>query len=288
MNINKLNYKKVLAVAHDAGGAEILSSFIRQKKLECTFILSGPAIKIFNRKLKNILNLKNINNIKKNNKVDIILTGTSSHAKCEFDVIEYSKRKNIYCVSFLDHWVNYRKRFIRKKKYILPNEIIAGDKLSYKIAKNEFKNKVQISYYRNSYFDEVKIKNYKKKNDKKSIIFLSSNMDSVKNFIAKDKEIFLNSINSISEFLIKKKINKIIIRKHPSENIKKYQNIKFDNIKNFKVIFDNEEDICETLKQSQYVIGYDSMGLVIAKFMKKFKIKKLRNTIPFKYINKHV
>ena len=41
----------VAIVAHDAGGAEILSSWVIRNKLEFLFVLDGPAVKIFERKL---------------------------------------------------------------------------------------------------------------------------------------------------------------------------------------------------------------------------------------------
>ncbi len=38
-------------ISHDAGGAEVLSSYVREQKLDCHFVLDGPAGKVFERKL---------------------------------------------------------------------------------------------------------------------------------------------------------------------------------------------------------------------------------------------
>jgi len=38
-------------VSHDAGGAEILSSYVRQEGLHPVFVIEGPARRIFERKL---------------------------------------------------------------------------------------------------------------------------------------------------------------------------------------------------------------------------------------------
>ena len=40
---------KTAIVAHDAGGAEVLSSYVRQQGLDCLFSLRGPALAIFER-----------------------------------------------------------------------------------------------------------------------------------------------------------------------------------------------------------------------------------------------
>ena len=43
----------IAVVSHDAGGAEILSSWLRQNKQPYCLVLGGPAIAIFQRKLGN-------------------------------------------------------------------------------------------------------------------------------------------------------------------------------------------------------------------------------------------
>ena len=56
MNIFKS--KKILVVSHDAGGAEIISSFIKKNNLRCFYKLSGPAVNIFKSKIRKIPKLK--------------------------------------------------------------------------------------------------------------------------------------------------------------------------------------------------------------------------------------
>ena len=46
---------KVALVAHDAGGAEILSSWIRRNPRDHVAVLSGPAEAIFNKKVRGVI-----------------------------------------------------------------------------------------------------------------------------------------------------------------------------------------------------------------------------------------
>ena len=46
------NKKITSIVSNDAGAAEIISSFIKNNNDEYVFVLSGPAKKIFKRKIK--------------------------------------------------------------------------------------------------------------------------------------------------------------------------------------------------------------------------------------------
>ena len=284
MNIFKS--KKILVVSHDAGGAEIISSFIKKNNLRCFYKLSGPAVKIFKSKIRKIPKLKNKSNL------DLIVTGTSLKNSNEIDSIKYAKLKKIYSISFLDHWINYKKRFVINKKMILPDEIILGDRISLNIAKKEFKNKkVKLKLITNEYLKNLQKFKSNKSNNK--IVYLSSNMDSI-NYKYSDKYILLKSITKIKEFLTKKKINEIIIRKHPSENNSKYKLIA-RNIKkqiNIKVSFDKSKNLSKTLSKAKYVFGHETMALVVAKLLKKYtfnlKIKGIKTTIPPKFISKYI
>ena len=48
------NKKTVAIVASDAGGAEILSSWVLRNNYDYIFVLKGPAKSIFSRKIPNI------------------------------------------------------------------------------------------------------------------------------------------------------------------------------------------------------------------------------------------
>ena len=53
MNRRKLplDNQNVAVVSHDAGGAEILSSWVVRNKVKCVFVLDGPAVGIFEKKI---------------------------------------------------------------------------------------------------------------------------------------------------------------------------------------------------------------------------------------------
>ena len=72
--------------------------------------------------------------------------GTSWQNNIEKLAIQISIDKNIKSVSYIDHWVNYKERFILDKKLLLPNELWVGDKESQAIASEvffEYKNRIK-------------------------------------------------------------------------------------------------------------------------------------------------
>lgn len=155
--------KKIVIACHDAGGADLISSWLLYQKIpKIKFILKGPAKKIFRDRLgkfkkEKIANIKNYN---------LLITGTSYSNSLEIKSIKQAKKNNVFSISFLDHWVNYKKRFIRKRKTYYPNEIIVLDKAALKIARKSFK-KIQISLikdYRKLFFFKTLQKTKKKCN----------------------------------------------------------------------------------------------------------------------------
>lgn len=139
-------------VAHDAGGAEILSSFIRQQGLECQYVLAGPALKIFQRKLGPIDSQLLPDAIRNS---DWVLCGTSWQSDLEWQAIEIARTQGKRSVAFLDHWGNYRERFVRAGETHLPDEIWVGDALAETLAHRLFPE-LHVRLIENPYFDDLR------------------------------------------------------------------------------------------------------------------------------------
>ena len=100
----------ICVVSHDAGGAEILSSYVRQQDLDCVYSLAGPAQKIFERKLGEVVSLPLVEALQQ---CEWLLCGTSWQSDLEWHAIALAKKMGKRTVAFLDHWVNYQERLIR-------------------------------------------------------------------------------------------------------------------------------------------------------------------------------
>ncbi|MGZ3698459.1 MAG: hypothetical protein ACXWP5_10010, partial [Bdellovibrionota bacterium] len=147
----------IWVVAHDSGGAEILSAWVKRNAGEhFRFVLEGPALKVFERKLPDVSVATRADLESADPKADWILTGTGWASDLEFEAIRIARRKGVRVVSFLDHWVNYIERFTRKGLVSLPDEIWVGDEDALKIAKERFQTRVAIRLEPNPYFDEIR------------------------------------------------------------------------------------------------------------------------------------
>ena len=230
----------ILVYSNDAGGAEIISSWIKEKKIrdfEC--ILNGPAKKIFEQKFKSIKTGKfKITEYKK------FFFSTSFPPKKEIDILKYYKNK-IETVCFLDHWVNYRERLKLKNKIYLPDKFYTFDKSAYLIAKKKFRNS-KIIMQKNYFIHDLKTKLNKFKIEDKYLLVLSSpKYNSLKNY-SNHKSIKINKqnlkllLNTVATLSLKKKFKnkKILIRPHPSEKHLSFNWIKKE-IKGIKIQISN-------------------------------------------------
>ena len=261
-------HSRVCVVSHDAGGAEIISSYIRQNGLECLYVLDGPAIKIFNRKLGQIKNNK-LEDIIDN--VGWILCGTSWQSDLEWDAINLAKNNNVKSIAYLDHWVNYSARFIRNEETCLPDEIWVGDDYAKNIANNNFPDK-EIKLVNNMYFDDLKneikkISVYKENNNKVNILYVCEPIREYAfskygdeyfwGYVEEDAlRYFLNNIHLMIE-----EIAHILVRPHPSELAHKYDGI--INEYDLPVERGGNRTLFEEVAASDIVVGCESMAMVI-------------------------
>jgi hypothetical protein len=105
---------RTVIVSCEAGGAQILSSWVRDVCPEGDYIycLQGPAEAIFRTKLGKIrqVELEAIGSLP--GPFDRIITGTSGMPNLERDAIAMAKGQGIRSIAVLDHWSHYRERFL--------------------------------------------------------------------------------------------------------------------------------------------------------------------------------
>ena len=268
--------KKVAIFSHDAGGAELVSLWAKKHKYDYITHIDGPARKVFERNalFENHYNLKDaiLNS-------DWILCSTSWQSEIEKEAIWHAKLLKKKSISLLDHWVNYRERYIYKGNLNLPDEIWVTDNYAKNLIIKEFPE-VKIRLVKNMYFENmkkkinsIKLKYQIKKNTKKNIIFSAQNFSETSIFeIPTHKLLGYNEHDSINFFLenidyLGVKINTIQIRPHPSDQDKKYDWV-LDKYPNFKFI-NTELDLIEDIVKSDIVVGCTTMGLAIACLAKK-------------------
>lgn len=286
-------YKEVLVVSHDAGAAQVVSSFVRNRLLgepsssrAIHYCLQGPALGIFRRKLRE-MNTCGIGLIKKLKPAEgIVLTGRSFVSGLEREAISLAHKNGVRVVTFLDHWDCYEEAFIgpsagaeadNKITPFLPDEVIVGDEYAGELVKKTRIPPGIVSFAENEYFKDIKkFFQERAKGSKvspKSMLFLCEPTgDILKSFYGSDgREWGYNEVEVLKEVLsktgafIKAGFEELIVRPHPSESGDKYSPlISGADTRVIRISLSKEPAIEDDIMRSELVIGMESMGLVLA------------------------
>jgi hypothetical protein len=139
-------------VSHDAGGAEVLSSYVRRNSVSGYFVLGGPAEAIFARKLGALQATPLEEAILK---ADWVLCSTSWQSDLEYRAIQLARALGKHVVVFLDHWMNYAMRLVRAADSRLPDEIWVADRIAAALAARELPG-VPVVVVDNPFFADIR------------------------------------------------------------------------------------------------------------------------------------
>jgi hypothetical protein len=258
-------------VSHDAGGAELISSYVRQQKLSCLYVLAGPALRIFKRKLGPLRILP----------LDVAITqassflcGTSWQSDLEFNALGLAREVRKPTVTFLDHWVNYRERFMRGVEIHLPDEIWVGDSFAKDLA-STLLPQVPIRLVDNPYFSDLReelllvrpSKHVADDQDKISVLYVCEPIgEHMHRQFGNKWHLGYLEHEALDYFLahiyaLGKPIRQIVIRPHPSEAPDKY-NWALEGHQ-LPVVVGGKQNLLQEIVDSDVIVGCESMAMVV-------------------------
>ena len=257
---------KVLVIAHDAGGAEIIAAYVKahkEKKFSC--YVQGPAVTIFRREhieFKRIMNsehaVKQV--IEVHGDVEYVLLGTGWMTRIEARALAMAKKKGMKTVCYLESWVNYRERFgypAKGWRRCLPDEIWVGDEYALALAEKYFSSYSRVRFVPNQYFKNIKkraILMRKQLPKPQGVLFLSDAVVGVEQVLEEFLQVLLGQ----------KIIPKVILGLHPADARTRYDAV----IKKYEPKIDirktREKDLVRNLLSVETVIGAETVALVSA------------------------
>jgi len=265
----------IVIVSHDAGGAEILSSWVMRQNVQYSLVVDGPAKEIFKKKIGIIKNYKLEEAIKQS---DWVLLGTSWQSDLEYEAIKLARLYKKKTVSFLDHWANYPQRFMRQGNLLLPDKIWVGDGIALSIAKKKFPS-VRIELKENPYFESLKedleeLKRIKKNTIQKDYILyvctpikgyalLEHGNENHLGFTEEDAlRYFMNNLPAL-----KSNNKRIVLRPHPSEDCGKYNWVQKEFGSHVEI--GGKKSLLEEILAAEIIVGCNSMAMVVGLIAEK-------------------
>lgn len=256
-------------ISHDAGGAEIVSSYVRQQGIRPLFAVEGPARVIFERKL-GMIEIEPMEEAVR--KSATILCGTSWQSDLEFNAIRMAHQLSKHSIAFLDHWVNYGERFIREKETCHPDELWVGDEIAEAIAREAFAS-VPVRLVDNPYFKDIRgelstvVSARERNSSTLSVLYVcepvrehaARRFGNERHFGYVEEEalrFFLANIDVLG-----KPIERICLRPHPSESHGKYAwaSSEFD----LPIEVAGRRSLVAEVADCDVVVGCESMAMVV-------------------------
>jgi hypothetical protein len=232
------------------------------------YVLEGPARRIFERKLGPVKTLSLTDALQQ---ATILLCSTGWQSDLEFEAIKQCRLMGKPAVAFLDHWVNYKERFVRHNKRYLPNQIWVGDSLALKMAQEIFPGH-PIFLEENPYFLDIKkeiatIGNFAASGYGLSILYVCEPIKEHAKLRYGDERhwgyteddalrYFLNNLSILGKY-----VREIRIRPHPAETREKYTWLlqEFD----LPIVVAGKDSLLVEIVASDIVAGCESMAMVI-------------------------
>lgn len=256
-------------VAHDAGGAEIISSYLRRRGLPFVCCLDGPALGVFQRKFADVRQLPLASVVEAS---DWLLCGTSFYSDLEWQALRLARKSGRRAITVLDHWVNYPDRFVRHGEQCLPFEIWVGDQIALELARKDLAE-VPLKLEPNAYLldlqDEIaKITPHTREaNDGLSILYVCEPLRDDGLALYNDERFWgYTEEEALCHFLthiewLGAPISRIVVRAHPQEPVDKYAWA----MEQFAlpIVTGENRTLLEQVADSDVVAGCASMAMVV-------------------------
>lgn len=258
----------VAIVSHDAGGAEILSSWLNRAHCPATAVVSGPAESIFRRKCPQVKFLSLNEALAK---CSWLLCGTGWQSNFERLALARARALGKKTVAFLDHWVNYRERFDEGGYSLMPDEIWVGDIYAQRIARDLF-DPTPVILQPNPYVEDLLAEIAVIQDENFSVV--TNRVLYICEPISKHELLRHGDIRYLGYtehdalryfisnlFALGQPVDVITIRPHPSEQLDKYQWVA--DLSPVPIEFGGKKNLIEETMASDIVVGCESMAMVV-------------------------
>ena len=268
----------IAVVAHDAGAARLLLSWLEPLDKQLRFYLEGPALEMLRKERPQARNEKNLEACL--NQCQLLLSGTGWSSNLEHHARSIAQRQKMKSVAVIDHWVNYDKRFKRNDSQVLPQGIWVSDEEAAILARKQFP-KQWIEQLENKWLNQLtkEVQNYQAKRSPKGphspatkLLYLleplrdrTSGEPNGGEF--KALEYWLSELEHLMHIgLINQRKNKLqlTLRQHPSEPPNKYKEWIEKHCNNWAMALDICPSLPESLGSTDMVFGCETQALVAA------------------------
>ncbi|MEH6447890.1 MAG: hypothetical protein V7765_04430 [Oleispira sp.] len=258
---------KISIVTHDAGAANHLFSWLKESidtSSKFKVCAEGPSKKLFFDYFPELTTVSLSECIEFS---DTVITGTGWASDLEHQARCLSHQKGKMNIAFVDHWTNYKSRFIRNGIEQMPSEIWVADSYAREMAEKIFHGTTVVeieSFYLKNQIQEIHSLTPNNLQETNKWLFV---MEPIRDSWGQTKD--LPEIESFRAFMGKlEALNngvevELIIKPHPSDPVDKYDFLT-QEYTDFNLRVDNKSSLASLIASSKVIIGFQTYAMVVA------------------------
>ena len=258
----------IAVICHDAGAANLIIGWLRNAtELDLRAHMQGPALDLWMEAFPNSRLLSLGKALEGSAQ---LLSGSGWASLLEHEGRLLARELGIPVVAVVDHWVNYRERFVRAGLEVLPEEIWLADEYAYAEAANCFPN-VTLRQLPNLYLqtqvDAInKLDLCRMPGEVERVLYAMEPIrmpwvgEDTRNGEFQALDYFLGRLQSLGLSAY----TQIRLRPHPSDTLGKYDSWIESRRTEFVVAMAPSEPLAQTVSWADWVVGCESYVLVIA------------------------
>jgi hypothetical protein len=274
----------IAVVAHDAGAANHIFAWIRSGLIDNACIklcLGGPAAKAYEKIQFGFKNYA-LDDVLDN--ACLLISGTGWASTLEHKSRMLAAEKSIKSVAVIDHWSNYKERFISEEVECLPSEIWVADEYALNMANKLFPN-VDVMQKPNDFICEQveTIKTLSRSHAFSKIAKVLFVMEPIRQKWLGSKEPgelqALNFLVNNLSYITNTTNTELVIKPHPSDPQGKYDS-KVASFDNLSVSVNESASLAELIAWSDVVVGCQTYAMVVALSANKKVVSALPDNAP--------
>lgn len=253
-------------VCHDAGAANIIFAWMRE--LACAgkiapgqwrLFLEGPAATLWKQVPLDISCCDTLTDALSG--AGALLSGTGWASTLEHDARCLARERGIFSSAVIDHWVNYRERFVRNGETVLPDEIVVTDEYALSIAQRSFAG-LAVRQRPNAYLRQIVESIPPLTPDIKDILYA---LEPIRDSWGRAQGGEFQALTYFLENLDKLDLQGgevVRLRPHPSESPEKYLS-SLGRVGQVNVEMSTAASLGEAIGQARWVVGAETFAMVV-------------------------
>lgn len=256
----------IAVVANDAGAANHIIAWLKNADHgQVRVCVTGPALTLWKRSFPQVHIYELTDALAK---ARSLISGTGWASSLEHDARKMARQLGINSIAVIDHWTNYRTRFIRDDVEILPDEIWVTDEYAKKLAESEFNN-LKVVHLPNLYLDSLiqEIRQLERVGVARTGNNLLYALEPIRQawgsgVVAGEFKGLDYFINNLGIFRLGGGLS-IRLRPHPSDPVGKYDQW-INAQKSVNISLDDSPTLAGSIAWSDVVVGCQTYALVVA------------------------